>query len=286
LSVLLVAVLAGCGGGGTTTVIERGAPVAKESAPTSDVSTAKTLINWVGIEHLAVEPPTYSFAADGSLAGIHLKWEGWGTPTATGRGTISERDPEGEGAQDRLTYPGSVVASGIESCNGRNYYTEAVVEVPPDAAYVPTEASQLVTPCRSYAEIEAEAKPEESTGTAERTAPDDARPQFFYTPSHNIGCALSPDGVRCDIRSKTWTGPPKPADCHTDWGNSVSVTASEAGHVLCAGDTLLTGTYGELPYGNVLQRGAITCLSKSNGLTCTNRAGDGFFLSVQELKLY
>jgi hypothetical protein len=281
---LTAALLAGCGGGGTTTVIEK--QVAKESTTTPvSSSSGKTLINWVGIEHLSSEPSTYSFAADGSLAGIHLKWEGWGTPTATGRGTISERDPEGEGAEDRLTYPGSVVATGLESCNGRNYYTEAVAEVPPNAAYVPEEATHLVTPC-NHAEIEAEAKAETRKSEQEEPAPGYVRPQLFYTPSHNIGCALSPERVRCDIRSKTWSGPPKPADCHTDWGNSVGVAASGGGEVLCAGDTLLTGTYGELPYGNVLQRGAITCTSKSNGLTCVNKAGDGFFLSVQELKLF
>lgn len=54
------------------------------------------------------------------------------------------------------------------------------------------------------------------------------RSQFFYTPFANIGCALSPDSVRCDIREKGWNPPPKPRDCALDWGNSASVCATDA----------------------------------------------------------
>lgn len=112
------------------------------------------------------------------------------------------------------------------------------------------------------------------------------RSQFFYTPSANIGCAVLPDSVRCDIREKRWKPPPKPGDCALDWGNSVSVSATESSRILCAGDTLLGGTYGELPYGDVLRRGGITCISREAGLTCTNDEGSGFFLSFQRLTLF
>lgn len=157
-----------------------------------------------------------------------------------------------------------------------------VAEVPPNAVYVPSEAIRLSTPCHSDAEIQAEAK-------AALGPPPDAEsspPQTFLTPSHNIACAMSQDSVRCDIRNKEWTGPAKPADCHLDWNNSVEVTASEEGHVLCAGDTLFGVDYPILRYGRYLKSRAITCVSKSNGLTCTNKAGDGFFLSYEELKLF
>ena len=113
-----------------------------------------------------------------------------------------------------------------------------------------------------------------------------SRPQLFYMPSANIGCALLPDAVRCDIRERRWKPPPKPRDCMLDWGNSVSAGATEGARVLCAGDTLLGGTYGELPYGHALRRGAITCVSRSAGLTCRNMEGSGFFLSYQRLTLF
>lgn len=112
------------------------------------------------------------------------------------------------------------------------------------------------------------------------------RAQFFYTPSANIGCALLPRAVRCDIRKRGWKPPSKPRDCMLDWGNSVSVGATEGARILCAGDTLLGGSYGQLPYGNVLRRGAITCVSRSVGLTCRNKEGSGFFLSYQRLTLF
>lgn len=112
------------------------------------------------------------------------------------------------------------------------------------------------------------------------------RAQFFYTPSANIGCALMPDAVRCDIRDRRWEPSPKPSDCTLDWGNGVSVGATGGARIICAGDTLLGGTYGELPYGNALQRGAITCVSRSAGLTCRNQDGSGFLLSYQRLTLF
>src|ERR1700749_865449 len=81
-------VLGGCGGGGTTTVIEKG-----DTATTPSQPPAKpALLKLPTYEHELVEPSTYSFVVDGSFVGAHLKWEGWGTQTATGTGIIEERD--------------------------------------------------------------------------------------------------------------------------------------------------------------------------------------------------
>lgn len=274
-----VAVLAlavgGCGGGGTTTVIEKVA--APETTAASDEKPA--LLKYPAFEHWTVEPTTYTFVADGSLVGVHLRWEGWGSETATGTGIIEERDFDG-GFNDRKHYPGSVTAAGLEECKGREYYTEVSANLPPNAIYVPEETTPLTTPCRTQQSIDAEVEPEE----AEEPRP--VRDRSFYTPSHNIGCILTSKSVRCDIRHKTWTPPPKPSDCHLDWGHSVGAGVGEAGDVLCTGDTLLTGNYEVLPYGHRVTQGAMTCLSREDGLTCTGQSGDGFFLSVEELKLF
>ncbi|MCW2981240.1 MAG: hypothetical protein JWO14_2967 [Solirubrobacterales bacterium] len=263
--------LVGCGGASTTTVIEK-----TVTAPGQTRATP-TFLKAVAYEHLYVEPRVYPFTVDGSLVGKDLKWEGWGSATATGRGKIEERNFAG-GFDDRPTYPGSVVATGLEECRGRAYYTEVVAEVPPDAIYVPRKASQLTTPCRSFESLKEEERPEPEPG--------EAAPSFFYMPSHNIACALSPVRIRCDIRNKSWSPPPKPANCQLDWGNSISVGATGGPTILCAGDTLLTGHYTVLPYGEIIARGKISCLSKSDGLTCINKQRDGFFLSFEELNLF
>lgn len=285
LAVLLVVgfclAAAGCGGGGTTTVIEK-VEAGATSSPPSQAAEKPALLKLPTYEHETVEPSIYSFVVDGSFAGAHLKWEDWGSQTATGTGIIEERDFNG-GFNDRKRYPGTVIATGLEECKGRNYYTEVSANVPPNAIYVPEETTQLTTPCRSYESLKAEAEPEVEEGEPEEA--EVVKSQFFFTPSHNIGCALSPEGIRCDIRHKTWAPPPKPSDCMSDWGHSVGLETGE-GEVLCAGDTLLTGDYRVLAYGRALQRGIFTCTSQEDGLTCTNNSSHGFFLSVDELKLF
>lgn len=112
------------------------------------------------------------------------------------------------------------------------------------------------------------------------------RPQFFYTPSGNIACALTPEWVRCDISKRSWSPyVPKPSSCRFDWGPSVGVQASGYGEFLCVSDSLFGGTYGELPYGNILERGDLYCISKEAGLLCSNQSGSGFRLSEQRVKL-
>jgi len=35
----------------------------------------------------------------------------------------------------------------------------------------------------------------------------------FTSPSRNIGCFMDPWTVRCDIRDRNWSPPPRPANC-------------------------------------------------------------------------
>jgi Family of unknown function (DUF6636) len=196
-------------------------------------------------------------------------------------GIIEERDFD-DGFNDRKHYPGTVIATGLEECKGRDYYTEVSANVPPNAIYVPEETTQLTTPCRSYESIQADSEPE---AAPEPKEPETPKTASFYTPSRNIGCVFPLEGIRCDIRHKTWTPPPKPSDCTNDWGHSVGLEAGQ-GEVLCAGDTVLTGNYRILSYGQSLHRGIFICSSRETGLTCTNNFGYGFFVSVDELKLF
>src|SRR4051812_8833992 len=73
---------------------------------------------------------------------------------------------------------------------------------------------------------------------------------FFQSPSHNIGCSISKGaGVRCDIRPRDFSLPPKPSSCHFDWGGSVGLNKHGKGHFLCVSDTTL-GAGDELAYGD------------------------------------
>jgi hypothetical protein len=106
----------------------------------------------------------------------------------------------------------------------------------------------------------------------------------FRLPSKNIGCTFAsglagaPTFLRCDIRSGL---KPEPRGrCELDW-TGVSMKRWGLAGPSCAGDTAIDFRSKILPYGTTWKRAGFTCLSARIGLTCTNRAGHGFFLSKE-----
>jgi hypothetical protein len=110
----------------------------------------------------------------------------------------------------------------------------------------------------------------------------------FRTPSGNIGCAMYEGGARCDIRKRDWKPLPRPAACSREvgYGQGLEVPpGGEAGFV-CAGDTALDPTASSLAYGTASRVGGSECISRTDGITCVNRAGHGFFISVQSYQVF
>lgn len=110
---------------------------------------------------------------------------------------------------------------------------------------------------------------------------------MFSSPSGNIGCAISKaSGVRCDIRERGWSPPPKPASCELDWGQGLVVERRGRGSFVCAGDTVL-GAQRPLGYGDAIRRGRFRCKSLQSGMRCSNlRNGHGFKLSRQRARRF
>ena len=137
LAALALAVaLASCGGGGTTTIIEK--TVMRESHPSAGTTFLPDVLGGK-----FVEPATYRFSADGDLIGKSLGWHGWGEAKATAFGKLEERSANG--LVD--TFTGSVTASSPRRCQGATYYTEVLAHLPPQADFVPTEPTKLQSPC-------------------------------------------------------------------------------------------------------------------------------------------
>lgn len=107
----------------------------------------------------------------------------------------------------------------------------------------------------------------------------------FSTPSKNIGCISTPNYLRCDIRTTTVRPPPRPRSCDLDWGDAFQMSGSSGAHRLCHGDTALGGTR-ILGYGHSLRIGPFLCTSRTDGLTCRNRAGHGWLLSRNPIRLF
>ena len=105
---------------------------------------------------------------------------------------------------------------------------------------------------------------------------------FFVTPSKNIGCELSKDGVRCDVKDHSWVAPARPASCDLDYGNGLFLGARGPAVYVCAGDTAIDASSAPLGYGESAVVGDFACLSEEVGVTCRNTAsGRGFTLSRQ-----
>jgi hypothetical protein len=114
----------------------------------------------------------------------------------------------------------------------------------------------------------------------------------FHSPSGNVGCQISPTGVRCDIDQRDWSPPPRPADCRLDFGQGISISTGKPAQFVCAGDTARVlppygGAGDPLAYGEAITAGPIRCESAESGMTCRDAAsGHGFSISREAYQLF
>jgi len=139
-----------------------------------------------------------------------------------------------------------------------------------------------------------------------RTALDVAA---FVTPSGQIVCLLSSDGVRCDYfaEDKAWQAP-QPGNCDIDTGWSLSVDRTAG--TSCVGDSIVAKaakgsgfeswhrpgdpavawnglTLAALPYGATIVVTTFRCDNLSSGVTCENEStGHGFFMSRESIRFF
>lgn len=122
---------------------------------------------------------------------------------------------------------------------------------------------------------------------------------FFKTPSGKIVCEWAtyigapPALVECGVA--TGLKPPIPKtgpDCqHLDYvGNRVKLATTGPVHsVACAGDAGPFADPGHtdyVRYGQSWKGGGIVCSEATGGLTCRNRDGHGFFLSLRAWRAF
>lgn len=100
----------------------------------------------------------------------------------------------------------------------------------------------------------------------------------FTSPSGNIGCMIDSSSVRCDIRDRTWSPPPRPSDCdhNTGYGQGIVLDVGHSARFVCAGDTALAGGP-PLAYGNKITKGSLECESTMSGVSCRDTAHGGSF---------
>jgi hypothetical protein len=111
----------------------------------------------------------------------------------------------------------------------------------------------------------------------------------FQSPTGNIGCMIVGGTARCDIVKRSWSPPPRPSSCPriVDYGQGVELGVAGAARFVCAGDTARDPVAPKLPYGTASEVAPFLCVSRSTGMSCSNRAdGHGFTISIQTYELH
>lgn len=110
----------------------------------------------------------------------------------------------------------------------------------------------------------------------------------FWSPGRTVGCVIDTGYARCDARRQTWTTPPKPIWCRTEYGQGAVVTWLGVAGLVCADDTALLARPGRvLPYGRVVRFGRLGCRSTRRYVVCQNlRSGHGFTMSRFHYRLF
>ena len=113
----------------------------------------------------------------------------------------------------------------------------------------------------------------------------------IHTPSRNITCVDTGPALVCNVARASYAArlqqrciaPPTSLDWH-----GFELTARGKGQIACSGGVLVMGNvrYTTVAYGATWHHGAYTCISRISGLTCTNRARHGVFISRSAYRLF
>ncbi|MGH3357757.1 MAG: DUF6636 domain-containing protein [Nocardioidaceae bacterium] len=107
----------------------------------------------------------------------------------------------------------------------------------------------------------------------------------FSSPSMNIGCQITEDAVRCDIKKRQYKPPRQPKSCDLAYGNAFAVGRDEP-ELGCVSDSAL-GAPTTLAYGTSTRVGSYGCNSRRDGMRCYNlRTGRGFLVSQELYEFY
>lgn len=117
-----------------------------------------------------------------------------------------------------------------------------------------------------------------------------AAERHFQSPSGNIRCVLSEEGVlaaRCDLGVDRQTYTDRPASCDGEWGASFGLGRTGPGFLICVSGPI-DGPENPvvLPYGTSAVFADVSCRSETTGMTCRNMNGGGFSVRRAEQRIF
>jgi hypothetical protein len=114
------------------------------------------------------------------------------------------------------------------------------------------------------------------------------QPVQFATPTGKIMCMVQ-DEALCKSEEHQWRAPTRPKGCDAlAYGATLVSTASGGrSQFLCQGDNTFFGALPVLAYGHAWRYRSTQCVSRREGVTCTNLAtSHGFFVSQASYRLF
>ena len=123
-----------------------------------------------------------------------------------------------------------------------------------------------------------------TSGATDRATSDTAL--SFASPTGNIACTMSPDGVTCTIANIRYTVPASEG-CTGTTGHVVVLTTADGVTTPCVdgpGPAVASADTPALDYGRAQTVGPYTCTSASNGMSCVvDATGVGFRVATAAL---
>lgn len=126
-------------------------------------------------------------------------------------------------------------------------------------------------------------------GGASGTPTDGAtssEPQSFASPTGNIACTMSADGVTCTIANKQFDVPAAEG-CTGTTGHTIVLNESDGLTTPCVEGPAPAAAGADVPvldYGRSQTVGPYTCTSASNGMSCVvDESGEGFRVATAAL---
>lgn len=108
----------------------------------------------------------------------------------------------------------------------------------------------------------------------------------FASPTGNIACTMSPDGVTCTIANIQYTVPASDG-CTGTTGHTVVLNEADGVSTPCVEGPAPAPASADTPvleYGQTQTVGPYTCTSGSNGMACVvDETGDGFRVATASL---
>lgn len=113
-----------------------------------------------------------------------------------------------------------------------------------------------------------------------------SEPQSFASPTGNIACTMSADGVTCTIANKQFEVPAAEG-CTGTTGHTIVLNESDGLTTPCVEGPAPAAAGADVPvldYGQSQTVGAYTCTSASNGMSCVvDETGEGFRVATAAL---